>query len=149
MTATAPGKVWTLRRPTGPLWHFTSWHTFEAIGEGGTLVPGKLLWSPDLRHLYPPPEYHILGEVVWLTDLAEPPPLALGLDRPGSELEYSRLAYRYRADDTSNAIWWPDFMRDRRLSRVQRSVCFSEGALPAHWWVAPTSIDVVYDPQEP
>ena len=102
------------------LYHFTcDDHGYPGIVRSGTLVPRQHPLMP------------VLGPLLWLTDLADPPtPESVGLT--SQNLKCDRLAKRLTVKSTAVTPW--SAVREKAPKEV---VGWLESlGQPEHWWVA-------------
>ncbi len=102
------------------LWHYTCEHGAELIRQDMTLKP--------INPLIP---------MLWMTDLAIPDRLGLGLTM--KTLKCDRLAHRFQVVDPHEVYRWVDVRRSWRGTKgwawVQ-AIESTEGAMPMHWYVS-------------
>lgn len=116
------------------LWHYTCDHGRTVIGDAGTLLPGAAVYGGATVWT---------GTLLWLTDLARPNRLGLGLS--SLSLSCDRTQHRYRVTDDANVQRWTTLART--LPRAYREPLEAAvGAMPAHWWVSADGVPAVYDP---
>jgi hypothetical protein len=107
---------------TPALYHYTCDHGADGIRRDGLIRP-----HPSLA---------LDVELVWLTDLDAPYREALGLT--SHLLSCDRTAHRFEVA-TEGALWWPRYARTLPPG-TRCALESSYGAMPAHWWVATTSV---------
>ena len=113
------------------LWHFTCAHAIVGIVTSGQLRPY--------------PQMQLDGRaLVWLTDLADATRQQLNLTSP--LLRCDRTAYRVPVE-TDLAVPWTKYLLTlpRELREVARHRLHLPGTLPAHWWVAETTLPIRLD----
>lgn len=115
------------------LWHYTCTDVAPRIEQDGILRP------------FPHP--HLAAEVVWATDLDNPPATVLGLGNLTGHLTCDRMAHRFEVLDEDAFVPWHRFAR--RLPReVRDGFEGALGAMPRHWWVATRTVRVRPAPRQ-
>jgi hypothetical protein len=113
---------------TARLYHYTCDHSLAGIRRIRHLMP----------HVQP-----LLGDIqlIWLTDMAVPDRLALGLT--SVSLNCDRTKHRITVPADSHMVKpWIRFAR--KLPMEQRHALeLASGARPMHWWVARNPVPVV------
>lgn len=129
------------------LWHYTCHHGHAALGERGTLLPARAhtpgavtrleLLLPELAA-----EAQSLLDLIWMTDLQQADPLALGLTARTWARGCDRTAYRYRVLDPGLATAYRQCWRDVLPRRVHTELTTDGWSKPGHWWVATEPVPV-------
>jgi hypothetical protein len=112
------------------LWHYTCIHSSRSIAESGLVLPASAFISFAL-----PP----WSSLVWLTDLAEPVALALGLTN--RILSCDRTACRFQVLDETNVRRWTEAHEWRRTEWGHQLEAVA-GCLPRHWYVTDQPVRV-------
>ncbi len=99
------------------LYHFTCEHGHTGISKTGVLLPNRHPFAPGV------------GPLLWLTDLADPTPEAVGLTSEWQPC--NRLAHRYRVCSKAAKSW--TLIRPRFPLRVVEDM--ESFGTPEHWWV--------------
>lgn len=110
-------------------YHYTCDHGRRCIGDSGKLMPHG---SEDMPL------------VVWMTDLAEPDIIGLGLT--SEILPCERWTYRYRITDERSVLPYTE-IQHLIHPQVQLSLHHA-GSLPQHWFISFQPLSAVYDPIE-
>lgn len=111
------------------LWHYTCAHAIGAIRTDRLVRPRP---HPVLGHL----------ALSWWTDIAWPTsPESLGLT--SHILSCDRMEYRVRAEDTAEIVPWTQWARP--LDALTRGLLEVPGTMPAHWYVASTTVPIALD----
>lgn len=77
----------------------------------------------------------------WFTDLPVADVPALGLT--SLMLRCDRTEHRFTVPADPRIVWWPQWCRDQGIGRRARDMYEStDGAQPAHWWVAAEPIEI-------
>lgn len=121
------------------LYHYTCDHSRWELGNQGTLLATADRADISALGINAWPTFF-----VWLTDMAEPDPDALGLTR--HHITCDRTAHRYRVTDTTGTMRWLDFIVTEPQYGSVSSLLESPGADPSAWWVSKEPVPVVYDP---
>lgn len=119
---------------TGTLWHYTCAHTWEALGDSGTLTPPW--WQLHSVPQAMPREAIALLGLVWATDMDPPERHALGLT--SATLRCDRMSHRYAVDAEYFIRWGA--MRHRLPRRLVDELELTAGAQPGRWWVTDTPV---------
>lgn len=121
------------------LFHWTCDHGEPGIRESGTLLPLTLL-NPRAEEIIGPEEAWRAG-LIWLTDLEHLPDReSLGLTM--FHIFCDRTAHRFEVDPSAlgRARWWPSWcsekIRGEQIPASARDLSLTDGARPAHWFVA-------------
>jgi hypothetical protein len=114
---------------TPALYHFTCDHGHAGITTTRRLL--NLASQARGRTIHVPPW---MMNVVWLTDLAAPDALGLGLT--SRTLSCDRTRYRWTVVSPRDPLIvpWAEF-RDRTAPDRWEELESAEGAAPGHWWV--------------
>ena len=108
-------------------YHYTCDHGRRSIGDSGNLKP------------------HGIGDmpvVVWMTDLADPDVIGLGLT--SEILSCERWTYRYRVTDERPVVPYAEIQHSIH-PRAQLAL-HHLGSLPQHWFVSFRPLSAIYDP---
>lgn len=126
------------------LYHYTCDHGREALGDLGQLRTAAELMSPAKRDSLDPGLVALLSWC-WLTDLATPHRDALGLT--SHTLGCDRAAHRYQVvlPTKTGAIRWTGARRYFRAD-LREELESAPGAMPRHWYIAPSGVQVVHFP---
>lgn len=130
---------------TGNLYHFTCDHGRAGIGNLGELRSAADQSKKAAQIAASDPAMRDLLSWVWLTDLETPMRDALGLTQHLSKCD--RTAHRYQVIDRRAAqpIRWIEARRYFNPA-VRDELESSPGAMPAHWFIAQSGVQVVYHP---
>jgi hypothetical protein len=109
------------------LFHFTCRHAVDGILAAGTLQPNK---HPFLNN----------RELIWLTDLATPDRLGLGLT--ANYIRCNRTEYRAMVARTDRIEPWGAWAHRHQVPRAIRDE-LEVDALPAHWYVATRALPIL------
>lgn len=134
------------------LYHYCCAHSAADIERDGLIKPTWVTWEHLdqllLRDGWHPSRLGAAPTVAWLTDMAEPEPLALGLiQREGI---CDRLEVRFTVD-VMDALPWATFALRHRANPAWR-LQLEHGREPSRWFVLtrPTApiarLDLVRDP---
>ena len=110
------------------LWHYTCDHGHDGIGERGMLLP-NLHIQLNVR-------------LSWLTDMAEPERLALGLTNQFTGCDRTR--FRYRLERSGHVMPWGMWAALNHPDETLREDLERYGN-PDRWWVGMTPLAVVLD----
>lgn len=114
------------------LYHFTCDHGAKGIERDRAVVPLSLMPEAASKVDRIDVADRWLLDLAWFTDLPTPDRLEIGLT--SHSISCDRLSHRFEVEPRG-AIWWPVKMRDLRVP-LARALSMTEGARPAHWWVA-------------
>lgn len=115
------------------LYHYTCLHSAPGILASGLLTPNSHPLCPPAKGEAP------LG-FVWLTDLAAPDRLGLGLT--SKTLACDRTQHRFEAAAANRARRWSQ-ARETLPPSFVAALESVPGVKPAHWWVSLAPVAVV------
>lgn len=121
------------------LWHYTCSHSRAELGDEGVLLPTADRADVSRLGINAWPSFF-----VWVTDMAEPEPNALGLTR--NHIRCDRTEHRYWVTDASDIVPWQHVLDTDPGYASVASLLLSPGADPSRWFVSSGPVPVAYDP---